>query len=289
MVRAIGRWVFPCLALFIIGPVLSRLIGGLRADDGGPDVSLLVSARPALGLVMGLIGVAAALAYGGIAGRLLGERTGTLSGGLLLAWVAWMTGDLSLVLRLEGSAGTLALLAAEGLAVCGLALAGVAVIARLSPDRACEPMGVETKRLAKWPALAGALAGAAAALAVAWLVAFNGLRGQGLMAAVLGSIAAGAISMLAAQSLSGEKPPVLMPFLAVLIAAALGPLVGFVRPGAGELASAMIDGSLPGVLMIQPLDWAAGMLLGVPIGIGWMHALSGSGRESKPAAARSHG
>jgi hypothetical protein len=139
----------------------------------------------------------------------------------------------------------------------------------------------------KWR-VAGAVLGAAAGLAVAWVVAFDGLRGQALMAAVLGSIAAGAVSVLVVRSLSDEEGSAATPYAAAVVAAVAGPLVGLVAPGPAELSSAIVGGSLPGVLMVQPLDWAAGLLLGVPIGVGWIGALAGPARESKAGAARSH-
>lgn len=279
----------PCLALFIIGPLLSRLVGSLHGIDGGDEVSLLLSASPALGLALGLIGVIVAIAYGGIAARMLGERTGTLSGGLLLAWVAWYTGNLALVLRLHGSSTGLIMLAVEAAIVGTIALVGIALIAHLAPEHKNGVIRAEAKSLLKVPALAGMAAGTVAAIAVGWLVAFDGLRGQALMAAVAGGIAAAIASRLVAQSLGHDSPPKLLPFISILLAAILSPLIGMYNPGGGELAAAQIDGSLPGVLMIQPLDWAAAMLLGVPIGIGWTSAMVEKAAESKPAAARSHG
>jgi len=264
-------------------------VGSLRGVDGGSEVSLLMSSAPALGLALGLIGVAVAIAYGGIAARMLGERTGTLSGGLLLAWVAWRTGNMALVLRLHGSSGGLIMLAIEAAVVGSIALVGIALIAHLAPEHKNGVIRAESKALLKLPALAGIAAGAVAALAAAWIVAFDGLRGQALMAAVAGAIAAAVVSRLVGQSLGHDTPPKLVPFLSILLAAIAAPLIGLVSPGGGELAAAQIDGTLPGVLMIQPLDWAAAMLLGVPIGIGWTSAMVEKATESKPSAARSHG
>jgi predicted permease len=287
MVRAIGRWVLPCLALFILGPIMGRLVGTLHAGDGGHDITLLVGAAPAMGLVFGLGSVIVALAYGALAGKMLGERTGTLSGGLLLAWIAWNTGDLGMILRFDGSAATLIKIAVEAALVGGVVLAGTALIARWSEDTQPKATGVrdELKALTSPASLAGLAAGAAAALAVAWLVAFDGIRGQALMAAVFGAIAAGAVSRLVAMSLADGHPARLMPYASVLLAAIVGPLIGFAVPGAANLSSAVIDGTIAGPLLVEPLDWAAAMLLGVPIGIGWTAAITHAAGESKPARA----
>ena len=267
---------------------MGRLVGSLHAGDGGHDVTLLVNAAPAMGLIFGLGSVIVALAYGALAGRMLGERTGTLSGGLLLAWIAWNTGDLGMILRFDGSAATLVKIAVEAALVGGLVLAGTALIARMASDT--EPkatrLGDELKALCTPASLAGMAAGAAAALAIAWVVAFDGMRGQALMAAVIGAIGAGAVSRLVAMSLADGHPARLMPYASVLLAAVVGPLIGLAVPGAANLSSAVIDGTIAGPLLVEPLDWAAAMLLGVPIGIGWTAAITHSAGESKPAAAR---
>ncbi len=267
---------------------MGRLVGSLHAVDGGHDVTLLVGAAPVMGLIFGLGSVVVALAYGALAGRMLGERTGTLSGGLLLAWIAWNTGDMTLILRFDGSAATLVKLAVEAGLIGGLVLAGGVLIARMASDTEPKAAGAgnELKALLTPGALAGMGAGAAAALAIAWVIAFDGQRGQALMAAVFGAIGAGAVSRLVAMSLADGHPARLMPYASVLVAAVVAPLVGFAVPGAGSLSSAVMEGTIAGPLLVEPLDWAAAMLLGVPIGIGWTAAITHKAGESKPAAAR---
>lgn len=266
----------PIGALFILGPIVSVVLNGLRAPDGGSDVSLLVGASPALGMALGCAMLAAASMYGLVCTRLLDPRTGTLSAGFMLAWAAWRTGNLAEVYRLGADTGTLVTLAVEAAIVCSLTLVLCLLIAqwarqdhRPTPGDLPGPHLASLRQLGQLPVLVGVGAGTVVALVVAHLVAFNPLRGQTLMAGVLGAIAAGAISRLVICSMREGDAPSVAPFAAVLLAATIAPLIGLVAPGGSKLEAAAVAGTLPGPLVIQPLDWAAGMLIGTPIGLAW--------------------
>lgn len=283
----------PILALCILGPIATLNLDGLQALDGGPDVSLLVTAEPVIGLISGLAILAGAAIYGILAGKLVDARTGTLSAGFLVAWAAWRTGNLGHIFRIDPSSGVLVRLAIEaaivgvGAALVALLVAGTRPADQPVPhtDLPGPHLGSLTQ-LAKPPVLGGIVAGAAAALVVAYVVAFNPLRGQALMAGVLGAIAAGAIARLVVHAASGHEAPSAAPYAAVVLAAVVAPLIGFIIPGATHLESASLSQSLPGFLLVQPLDWAAGMLIGTPIGLAWAGAAVHKARDVESAPAR---
>lgn len=283
----------PIAALFLLGPVSTLNLAALQSLEGGRDVSLLVSAAPAIGLGFGLAIIVGAAIYGIVCAKVVDPRTGTLSAGFLVSWAAWCTGNMEHIFRFEPGAGTLIRLCIEALIVC--AATGVAALLIAGAARAdYEPMHGDLpgphlrslRGLFKTPVLGGVAAGAAAALVVAHVVAFNPLRGQALMAAILGSIAAGAVTRLVIRAWANEEAPSAAPYAAVLLAATAAPLIGFVVPGASKLGTAALQGTLIGPLVVQPLDWAAGVLIGVPMGLAWAGAAVTKAREAESATAR---
>ncbi len=106
------------------------------------------------------------------------------------------------------------------------------------------------------------------------------------MAAVAGAIGAGVVTPMVIAAMGADRPVWFAPFLALLVAGIVAPLIGFIAPGAEHLEKAFINATMPGALVVQPLDWAAGMLLGVPIGMAWTAASIGKVEESasRPAA-----
>lgn len=271
---------------------MNGLIRGLRATDGGPDVTLLIGASPMVGLTIGLGCVVVAMVYGIIAGRMLGERTGTLSGGLLLGWIAWGTGDMSMIWRFHGSTGSILAVAFEAALLGTVVLVGVVMIRTMAWRTAEDATSGRFKltTLVSMPVLAGIAAGAVGAIAAAWLVGINALPGQALMSAVAGGITAGVVTPLVSAALSSDKPVWIAPFVALAVAGIISPLIGFISPGADQFAKAVIEGTVPGPLVVQPLGWASGILLGVPIGMAWTSASIGKVEgAASTAAARTTG
>ena len=88
MLNAVLRYLVPLVALFVVGPLAGMLTGALRGRDGGTDASLLASSAPASGLVAGLGVMGLAILMGVISARVISQRTGLFSAGLVLAWGA---------------------------------------------------------------------------------------------------------------------------------------------------------------------------------------------------------
>ncbi|KAA0212973.1 MAG: hypothetical protein DYG94_13455 [Leptolyngbya sp. PLA3] len=283
----------PVLALFIVGPVITLPLAALRGVDAGHDVSLLVGANPLLGILLGGTLLLAAAVYGWLSARLIDARTGTLSAGFLLAWAAWRTGSMEWLFRLQPGSGTLIRLSVEstilgvGALVICLLIVGSGRGRHENPhaDLPGPHLG-SLKQLANPQVLAGVGVGALAALVIAHLVAFNPLRGQALVAAVLASIAAGALTRLVIGAAANREAPSASPYAAVALAGIVGPVIGFITPGAARLDDAALHGTLLGPLLVQPLDWAAGMLIGTPIGLAWAGAAVHKAHDVESASSR---
>lgn len=283
----------PVLALFLVGPVITLPLAGLRGIDAGHDVSLLVGSSPALGVILGLALLAATTVYGLLSARFVDARTGTLSAGFVLAWGAWRTGNMEWLFRLEPSAGTLIRLSVEaGMVGVGAMLIALLIASSGRPrsetphaDLPGPHLG-SLRQLVQPQVLAGVAAGALAGLVIAHLVAFNPLRGQALVASVFASIAAGAVARLVIRAAANREAPSASPYAAVLLAGMAGPLIGFIKPGAAHLEDAALQGTLLGPLLVQPLDWAAGMLIGTPIGLAWAGAAVHKAHDVESASSR---
>lgn len=289
MPQSIIRWTIYLLCLLVLGPAAGAMTGALRAVDGGHAATPLVCAHPAAGLGAGLAAMLIALVVGLAAARLSGIGPGMSSAGLVLAWASWQTGTVDQLIRTAHSGEPLVQLAVEGLifGIGGMAIAYMVwVVAKPEPEpgakgtaaRPVLPADIAAGRLAARAAATALIAtfkgkGGAVALAVAvviggaaaWFIGVSPLKGQAIAAAV----AAAAFGAAAGRLVEFTAPmPAL--FLAVAALAVLGPISGVVTAGSGIGAvQQSYAGTLFPLANICPLDWIAGGLLGIPLGVAW--------------------
>lgn len=117
------------------------------------------------------------------------------------------------------------------------------------------------------------------ALPVVWLFARSPLPGQTLAAAVMGGIVAGLVGRL----LEPRVQPRLL-FAAPCIFGALAQF-GCASLAEGRLAEMIVFRTLPAVCLPMPIDYAAGSLMGVAIGLGWARSFL---HEPGPQHAAAH-
>ncbi len=161
--------------------------------------------------------------------------------------------------------GSLGLVALETALWGGVVLGATLAVFRVAgplPDIAPEGDGPEPRPWWNGLGLRGVAAGLLILPAV-WLIARSELRGQTLAAVTLGSMAVG----LAGRLLSPHAQPRLL-FAAPCLFGALGHLVGMMTMNV-SLADAFVTQSIPAVNLPMPIDYAAGSLMGVAMGLGW--------------------
>jgi hypothetical protein len=100
-------------------------------------------------------------------------------------------------------------------------------------------------------------------LPAVWLIARSDLRGQTLAAVVLGAMAVG----LVGRMICPHAQPRLL-FAAPLLFGALGQLIAALLIKV-PLTDAYITQAIPAVGRAMPIDYAAGSLMGVAMGLGW--------------------
>lgn len=294
--RIVLRWAFILGALLVVGPAVAALTQSLRGADGGPDATLLASASPMWGAFVGVVALLAAFLFALPAGVLFGPRLALALAGFIIGWATWTTGTVDDLIRAARGGSPYPALIAEAAiyAILGTLLAIALVgLSREAPhgDRAALPAGAAGLRqsLRELPTRSG-LVGLAVAVAaggfIARLVAIEPLKGQTVFAAFLAAIAGGAAARLAAGSIK-ESPPAapIAAFAAMCVLAVGSPVLGAVRAGTPvELLAASDAGALPALSLVLPLDWLAGALLGVPVGLAWAASLIDSDGSSAAAS-----
>jgi len=102
---------------------------------------------------------------------------------------------------------------------------------------------------------------------VAWVAAQDDVKGQTIAAASFGGIAAGTLARVLAP-----RAAAWVVVLGAALAGVAGPMLAMQFGAERMLAGLFSDdfgGSLARIGRIAPLDWAAGVLMGTPIGMSW--------------------
>jgi len=296
--RSICRWSFTLGALFVVGPIASRLTDTLHAPDGSIHTSLLVTSAPAMGLAVTLAVFALTALLAVPAGGLFGPRFALRIAAFCLAWASWTTGTIDEIIRSLHDRSPVATLALEGALVGILSLALLLAILRTSKIQDFGPDGRDLRagpgsaaallRALASPAglvtLAASLVGAAL---LAWVFAIEPLKGQAIFGAFMAAIGAGAAGHLAAMAMGADERPEMsfIPFLAPALLGVLGPIsLSAMLDSSATLREAAYAGQLFPLGHILPLDWVAGSFLGIPIGLAWVKSMSEEGTP-QPAGA----
>jgi hypothetical protein len=290
---AVGRWVYALGCLFGVGPLVLSLVAPLTDAMGGHGASFLTAGggtgvSGVLGL--GLIGVASA-AVGLVGARVFTLGVGAMGAGIVAAWGAWAAAPLDMIVRVTSDGAALPSLAAEG-AIAGLV--GVAllwVLERVSHgtqvrrgialhdplnatrmhrkvERGVGGIVAVERGASSWAVLGASLAvSIAASLVGVWALAASTSKGQVIAAAIGGGIAAGLGAQLMAKSLRGCVSAV-VPALGMMVVALASPIAaGIVHDH--RLFAAATAGTLLAPARPLGLDWLAGIMCGVPLGMAW--------------------
>lgn len=273
LIKTTRDWAVVAGALLVVGPLAGSLADVLRTESGLDGATPLTSSSPLFGIVVGLAVVAIAGAYGVLVGRIGHVRLGLICTGLVLAWPAWQFGRVSELIRDAGDLTPVSGFAIEGAIfamACTLACLVVLKVARPVLPSA-EP---ETSKPADW-ALACATASVGAALG-AWLIAQSPLQGQVFAAAVAAGVAGGA---------AGRSVAVRAPMLPILVGgfllALVGPLVA--QFTVTDPLATLYAGDWPGLGLLTPFDWLAGVLVGAPLGEMWANSMVDRQLAAKPS------
>jgi len=274
LIKLTRDWTAVAGAVLVVGPIAGSVAGQLQTHTGLEDASPFTASSTVSGIVVGILVLAIALGYGIAVGRIAHARLGLICTGLVLTWAAWRFGTVAALIRDAGDASPVTRLAIEGGVFGALLAAGCAVLLllsrsvsqdRLQTEPLKNPVAVDQSTPMDWAiaAVAVCLAG----LFAAWLLARSPLQGQVFASAV----GAGVIGAAVGRSVSLRAP-----MLPILIGGFSLALVGQLVAGYGVSGDALVRlyaEEWPGLGLISPFDWLAGVLVGAPLGEMWAHSM----------------
>ena len=208
-----------------------------------------------------LLCVAAATGVAAVVGRLVNAAVGLFVLGAGLWALRWRSGTAQ---DLAFDSGSLAMVALETALWGGVVLSATMVVFRIAGPLQDVAAADGPQPADRWSrmGLRGVGAGILV-LPVVWLVARSPLKGQTLMAVVLGGLVVGMVGRL----LSPHAQPRLL-FAAPCFFGALGHAVAAMTVSE-PLPDAFVAQALPALSLPMPIDYAAGSLMGVAMGLGW--------------------
>jgi hypothetical protein len=281
------HWAIGLAAVLAVGPLAARLLFGITDARGDHLASILTSnqtGRALAGLALVLLG---SLIVGRIARAIGGASLALMCAGLVLGWGAFAFGSVEEAIRGTHASSFFPLLAVEGLVLCILAalLAMHLAVPTMRLPLEIEKIESESSeakltllaqliRVRKTSGIATLvqciIVSAIVAAAVTALCSTSMLRGQTIFAAFVGAVLAGVAAQVTAAAGSARISPA-VPALGVALAALVAPFIAMSMHGS-SLVPDTLAGNLAWIGRPLPIDWAAGGLLGVHVGMGWAGA-----------------
>lgn len=283
MRKAVFEWVTLLTALVIVGPFVGVPIAMLHSSSGSAEATALTSTQPLLGMAFTLAAMVGALLTGWLGSKTVSRGMGMTAAGFVLVWAAARTGAGGMILRDAASAGGAASGAAMQLTIEAAMLAVpalllVTLIHKVRPVDADDSVYPLTEcRCGLIEGLRDAmtsrgiqivLAAAAGAVFGSLFASIGMMKGQGLFAGFFAGLIGGAAGGLMLAGVENPRPA-LAPYIGVVLVMIAAPVAGSLYHGA-SLRTAAVTGDLIGPARLVPLDWIAGMLLGVPWGLSWL-------------------
>lgn len=297
MVQTAVTWACRLICVFVLGPMAWWLAASARAADGSNHIPAILSTQPAMGLAKALGAALLAGLAGIVSARLVSLRPALFNAGAVLTWAAAGSGTAPGVARIWPDGSVMPRLAIEGVVlgvptlVCVALMvwaagrrAGASTESRAVPEPlmvrlASSPRGVlgelfgiepRPAMLAEPVSMLNVAVGVAVAMVGAvlasWLVAQNMLKGQTIGAAAVGGLLAGAGLVLWDYRLSAA-----VAMAGLVVVAVLSPLAGVlghdVLSAGRTFESHVFTGGLLAPARVLPIDWLAGGLLGLPLGL----------------------
>jgi len=276
------RWIFILACVLAVGPAVSMPLARLQDADGGHAVTMLLSTSIGQGVIATFAVLGAAAVVAAIGTWFFSAGTAFACAGLVLGWGAWHMADADSILRRTRDGSDLTRVSIENAIIVLISailtvLIGVLTLRRQRArmTRPDSPVAyLATDKNGRGSVAVAAIsfgAGTLAATIVAFLGAATMAKGQAVFAACIAGIAAGVVCHLVARGQNGLATPTLV-VLCALLPATAGPIIAQAMHGS-RIMDATFGGSLLPLARIVSLDWACGLMLGVPVGLGWAGAM----------------
>ena len=248
------------LALAIVGFLGVWQATGLISARGGLGPTILQTQSPVTAILAILMTVGVASVVGGFVARL----TTATSGMFILGFSLF-----ALAMKLDGieefiyGGGNVTLLIVEVCFVSLVVLLGTLVVFAIGGPLKDVPKPTENQGTNFWKVVLISLA----VIPIVWLVAKSPMKGQPIGAAVLAGIA---IGFLARQFTPTLQPIIL--YALPIAAGGLGYFLGMTITQVNDVAIAQQNVSP--LLYPMPVEYAAGIIMGLSLGLGWASSLA---------------
>lgn len=292
MRKAVFEWVTLLTALVIVGPFVALPLAWLTTASGAADATPLTSTQPALGIGYSLLAMLGALLTGWLGTKTVSRGMGMAAAGFVLVWVAARSGAGAMILRDAPSANAAALRLTVEAAI--LALPTLLLVTLVNKPRPLESDDtVYPLTECRCGLLEGlrdcltsrgiqiVLAAAVGAVIGCVFASIGFLKGHGLFAGFMGGLIGGAAGGLLLAGVENPRPA-LAPYVGVVLVMIAAPMAGSLYYG-NALRTVAVSGELFGPARLIPMDWIAGMLLGVPWGLSWLASSVKDATQAKHA------
>lgn len=278
VIRSMLAWSGPLLAFFVLGPIAAWLTATLRDPAGGTGPSILIHDNGIVGLLALIVAMLVAVAAGLWGAKNVGAKSSLLCAGAVIAWAAWPLGPIDQLARSVAGSGLYTRLLIEGILVF---IATVAIgwllltkaerwhTTRENPGLLNSPAAHEP--IASTTSAGGAAVSLVASLVVVFLMCRTMDKGQAIFSTTL----AGLVGAVAGH-LAFNRAPAIALLAGVAAGTVVGPVVGIITLSGGgptEILVAMQRLTSSPLTRPMPMDWAAGALLGVSMGLAWAGSL----------------
>ncbi len=292
------QWISRILSLCVLGPLCAMIASGVIGADGSHHTTFLTGSSIGSGALALLMILGLSLTMGVVIGRVVDRREGLLNIALVFGWVAWTSGRLGEIYRVTPESGTLIKLGLEGLVISVGVL--IALVLMTNPSKSSNSaqhdeisrfdVGYLKNSLVKREGICSLIAAMIGGLIFSLLFGQTDLPGQSVGVGFGAGIVAGTLGALLANTMRDAKsknmPTPFAPIIiGMMLASVFAPIIGVLKPGADGLLGLLVHGDLPGYLIVSPIAWVMGALLGVPIGHSWVEHSVHQANASQPATA----
>ncbi|MCH2162318.1 MAG: hypothetical protein MK085_10650 [Phycisphaerales bacterium] len=282
--QGVARYVVVTIGMIATAVIMSLAVGAMQSRSGVPGPTIADAASPATAAVVLLATLLAAFVISAIVGRLVNAVVGLFVLGWGLAVLSMQCGTIANVVFDGGGLLPMALETAIWGVIVLLMTVGIFRISGPLPDLPLDDPADACRlgTIFSPEALRSCIAGLVILPAV-WFLLVNDLKGQAIGTITVGGILAG----MGARLLSPLAQPILI-FAAPVFVGAIG-IAFTMGMQSGSLDEMFVLNTLPRIGRPMPLDYAAGSLVGVAIGLGWARGMVEGKVESESVRIRSAG
>ncbi len=266
------RYVVVTAGVLASGAVCVQAVPFLISPRGTIGPTMLQAQSAAAAIIATVICFGLATGIAALVGRLVNAAVGMFVLGAGLWALRLRSGTIE---DLAFAGGSLPLAAVETVLWAVLIAGATAAVFRVAgPLTDMEGAGNDEPAWKRLP-VTGPAAGVLVVPAV-WILARSDLKGQTLAGVILGGLVVGLVGRLLSP---GVQPRLL--FAAPCLFGALGQVIGMLMLHE-PLAEAFVAGNVPALCRPMPIDYAAGSLAGVAMGLGWAKSFL---QQEQPRAA----